>query len=101
MPTKSTFKKIYKNRHFNLFWQYCNQPADTRADRCPYCESREVVKRGRRQKKFETVQRYLCKTCAKTFTAQIVKGKHYPRRMILDGASLYNLGLFWDFLAEV
>jgi transposase-like protein len=92
MPTKSTLKKIKPNRHFNLFWQYRNQPADTRADCCPYCESREVVKRGRRRKKFETVQLYRCKACAKTFSAQIVKHKHYPLCMILDAVSLYNLG---------
>ena len=92
MSVKSFSKKIKPNRHFNLFWQYRNQPADTRADYCPYCESREVVKRGRRQKKFETLQLYRCKTCTKTFTAQIVKYKHYPLRMILDGVSLYNLG---------
>lgn len=92
MTTKSTLKKINKNRQFNLFWQYRNQTPDITADRCPYCESREVVKRGRRQKKFETVQLYLCKTCNKTFSSQIVKGKHYPLRMILDGVSLYNLG---------
>jgi transposase-like protein len=51
-----------------------------------------VVKHGRRQKKFETVQLYRCKTCYKTFTPQIVKGKHYPLRVIFDGVSLYNLG---------
>jgi hypothetical protein len=51
-----------------------------------------VVKRGRRQKKFETVQLYRCKACDKTFTSQIVKCKHYPLRVILDGVSLYNLG---------
>ena len=89
---KDTLWTIKPNRHFNLFWQYRNQPADTRADRCPYCESREVVKRGRRHKKFETVQLYRCKACTKTFSAQIVKGKHYPLRMILDAVSLYNLG---------
>ena len=51
-----------------------------------------MVKRGRRRKKHETVQLYRCKTCNKTFTPQIVKGKHYPLRVILDGVSLYNLG---------
>jgi ATP-dependent exoDNAse (exonuclease V) beta subunit len=51
-----------------------------------------VVKRGRRVKKHETVQLYLCKTCEKTFTPQIVKHKHYPLGMILDAVSLYNLG---------
>jgi hypothetical protein len=38
------------------------------------------------------VQLYLCKACGKTFTQQIVKRKHYPLKIILDGVSLYNLG---------
>ncbi len=92
MPTKSKPKRIKPSRHFNLFWHYPSQPPDIKADRCPYCQSREVVKRGRRQKKHEAVQLYLCKACNKTFTPQIVKHKHYPLRMILDSVSLYNLG---------
>jgi transposase-like protein len=67
MPKKSTVKKLKPSRHFNLFWQYRNQIPATMADRCPFCQSREVVKRGRRQKKFETVQLYRCKACNKTF----------------------------------
>ena len=92
MPAKSTAKKIKQNRQFNLFWEYRNRPPDNTAESCPYCARREVVKRGRRQKKFESVQLYRCKTCSKNFTAQIVKGKHYPLKVILDGVSLYNLG---------
>lgn len=59
---------------------------------CPYCESKNTVRRGKRKKKHETVQLYLCKECGRTFTPQIVKGKHYPLRVILDGLSLYDLG---------
>jgi transposase-like protein len=92
MPSKSKPKKLKPSRHFNLFWQYPSQTPDTRADSCPYCHSREVLKRGRRQKKHEAVQLYFCKACEKTFTPQIVKHKHYPLGMILDAVSLYNLG---------
>jgi len=59
---------------------------------CPYCASANFVKRGTRQKKREKVQLYLCNDCQKTFTPGAVKGKHYPKAIILDAISLYNLG---------
>ena len=60
--------------------------------RCIYCAGSEVVKRGLRKKKFETVQLYYCHHCKKTFVWQRVKGKKFPLRIILEGLSLYNLG---------
>jgi len=60
--------------------------------KCPYCLSRDFVKRGFRKKKLEKVQLFLCKTCGKTFTHHITKGKHYPLNAVLEGISLYNLG---------
>lgn len=60
--------------------------------KCPYCAGSDVVKRGRRKKKFETVQLYLCHHCKKTFVWQRVKGKKFPLRVILEGLSLYNMG---------
>ena len=92
MPKKSSTKKLNPSRHFNLFWNYRHQAPDSKIDHCPYCQSRGVVKRGRRQNKYESVQLYRCKVCYKNFTAQIVKGKHYPLKVILEGVSLYNLG---------
>ena len=64
------------------------------ADACPYCGSKDFVKRGSRQKKYETVQLYLCRgpECGRTFTAQSVKGKHWPLKIIIEGMSYYNLG---------
>jgi len=59
---------------------------------CPYCASRNFVKRGFRQKKLEKVQLYLCLDCNKTFTEQITKGKHYPLPVMFDAISIYNLG---------
>ena len=59
---------------------------------CPYCASRNFVKRGFRQKKLEKVQLYLCLDCHKTFTEQITKGKHYPLPVMFDAISIYNLG---------
>ncbi len=62
------------------------------AQECPCCHSKEFVKRGTRQKKFERAQLYLCHSCGKTFTAQSVKGKHYPLHIILESLNYYNLG---------
>src|SRR3989338_9436558 len=62
------------------------------ADYCPYCNSRTFVKRGTRKKKLEVVQLYLCRDCKRTFTAQFVKGKHYPTKLVIDAISIYNLG---------
>ena len=59
---------------------------------CPYCLSKNFVKRGFRQKKMEKVQLYLCIDCGKTFTQQITKGKHYPLPVMFDAISIYNLG---------
>ena len=59
---------------------------------CPYCMSKNFVKRGFRQKKMEKVQLYLCLDCNKTFTQQITKGKHYPLPVMFDAVSIYNLG---------
>ena len=59
---------------------------------CPSCGSDNAVKRGFRAKARERVQLYLCRSCRKTFTPQIVKGKHYPIAVVIDGISHYNVG---------
>lgn len=59
---------------------------------CPHCASANFVKRGRRQKKFETVQLYRCNDCRRTFTAQAVRGRRFPLTVILEAMTLYNLG---------
>ncbi len=61
-------------------------------ERCPYCKGKDIVKRGLRKKKYETVQLYLCNQCQKTFTPYKVKGKSFPLSLILEGLSLYNRG---------
>lgn len=59
---------------------------------CPYCSGKDIVKRGLRKKKYETAQLYWCNKCKRTFTAQKVKGRMYPLRVILEGLCLYNIG---------
>lgn len=65
------------------------------AEICPYCLSKNFVKRGVRKNVNQTVQLYLCKNegCGRTFTAQDIKGKHFPLHIIIESMSYYNLGL--------
>lgn len=61
---------------------------------CPYCESKNFVRRGTRKNKFQTVQLFLCRNseCGKTFTQSDVKGKKFPLNVIVAGITLYNQG---------
>ncbi len=69
------------------------------AETCPYCESKNFVKRGVRRNKHQAVQLYLCKNlpdCGRTFTAQDVKGKHFPLNVVIEAMSYYNLGFTFE-----
>ena len=68
------------------------QPEEKSLEKCIYCQGNNVVKRGTRKKRLETIQLYICKDCNKTFTGQKVKGKKYPLKTILDAISFYNTG---------
>ncbi len=61
---------------------------------CPYCESRDFVKRGVRQNKHQQVQLFICREydCGKTFTGRAMKGSPYPWPAVLDAISYVNLG---------
>lgn len=61
-------------------------------EHCPYCQGKNIFKKGKREKKLEIVQLWYCKDCKKVFTPQLVKGKTFPLRIILDGISYYNIG---------
>ncbi len=58
--------------------------------KCPYCSGTQIIKKGLRTKKYETVQLYYCPHCQKKFTPGATKGKTYPLKVILDAISLYN-----------
>jgi len=58
--------------------------------RCPYCHGTNIIKKGTRTKKYETVQLYYCHHCRKKFTPLVTKGKTYPLKVILDAITLYN-----------
>ena len=59
---------------------------------CPNCSSKQIKKHGTKKKKLQTLQRYFCNNCKKTFTLQPNKNKTYPSKIILNTLSYYNLG---------
>ena len=59
---------------------------------CPKCASSQIKKHGTKKKKLQTLQRYFCNNCRKTFTLQPEKSKTYPLNIILNALSYYNLG---------
>lgn len=65
-----------------------------RPERCPYCESRTVARKGVRKKKLEVVQLWRCGSCKRVFTPTpaAMRNKTYPLRVVLDALSTYNQG---------
>jgi transposase-like protein len=63
-------------------------------ERCPACNSRSIVPKGRRAKKLETIRVYRCRSCGRTFTPgpRALRNKTYPLHEILDALSTYNRG---------
>src|SRR5450432_169429 len=65
-------------------------------DRCPHCNAGagKITSRGFRQKKFETVRLFRCRSCGRTFTPgpRALRNKTYPLSEILEALTLYNRG---------
>lgn len=60
---------------------------------CPYCDGRQIVKRGLRKNSYRQLQVYFCKDCTRKFTALAgLKGIKYPPRIIVRALCLYHLG---------
>jgi DNA-directed RNA polymerase subunit RPC12/RpoP len=66
--------KILKNPQ-NIQSQPELQPTSEKTFNCPYCQGKDIVKKGVRQKKLETVQLFYCNDCKNDFTPQKLKGK--------------------------
>ncbi|MDP2874404.1 MAG: hypothetical protein Q8N84_03900 [bacterium] len=64
------------------------------AEACPYCQSKQFVKRGLRKNQLGSVQLYLCRNpeCQRVFTAQDVKGRKFPLNLVIECLNYYNLG---------
>jgi hypothetical protein len=63
-----------------------------RQDRCLYCSGTKIIRKGKRRKKFETIQLWYCKDCDTVFGPRALKGKTYPIPVILDGLGYYYTG---------
>jgi transposase-like protein len=63
-------------------------------ERCPSCNSRRIAPKGSRAKKLETIRRYRCRLCGRTFTPgpRALRNKTYPIHEILEALSTYNRG---------
>lgn len=60
---------------------------------CRYCNSENVVKKAKRQNKYGTIQRYLCKDCGKRFSFNIGFEKmHATPQIITTAMQLYFTG---------
>lgn len=82
-------------------------PATTHQERaaeaCPYCESKDFVKRGVRENKHQAVQLYVCRNsaCKRTFTSRTIKGKQFPWPAVLDAISYHNLGYTFEQTSKI
>jgi transposase-like protein len=63
-------------------------------DRCPYCNSPRLIKKGARRKKLEHVPLLRCRSCGRTFAPgpPAVRNKTYPINEILEAVTLYDRG---------
>src|SRR3989344_6425284 len=73
------------------------------AESCPYCHSRDFVKRGLRSNKHQSVQLYVCRnpSCVRTFTSRTIKGKQFPWPVVLDAISYHNLGYTFEQVSRI
>lgn len=73
------------------------------AECCPYCESKDFVKRGVRKNKHQEVQLYVCRNieCGRTFTSRNIKGKQFPWPVVLDAISYHNLGYTFGQCSDI
>lgn len=80
-----------------------NGALERAAESCPYCESKDFVKRGVRKNKHQEVQLYVCRNlaCGKTFTSRSIKGKQFPWPVVLDAISYHNLGYTFEQCSQI
>ena len=75
---------------------------EKRPDRCRYCGSAAITRKGTRRKKIEIVQLWRCGSCKRVFTPApaVLRNKTYPLRIILDAITHYDLGYSLTQTAE-
>jgi len=70
-----------------------NKPDERMKDiKCPECNSKYIIKKGKRKKAFGFAQLYRCKECGTTFADKTFKHRTYPARVVYSAINYYNLG---------
>src|ERR1700751_2415922 len=71
-------------------------------ERCPYCNSKRLIKKGARKKKLETVPLFRCRSCGRTFAPgpRAIRNKTYPLSEILEAFTFYDRGNTLETTAE-
>ena len=65
-------------------------------EKCSNCNSKDIIKKGKRKNKNQTIQKYYCKNCKKFFANSLLKNKTYPPLVILKAISFYNQGYSFE-----
>lgn len=109
--SRTTAKKVKKQKSREISEGKSRDTAETKspapleraADCCPYCDSKDFVKRGTRKNKHQEVQLYACRNleCGRTFTSRNIKGRQFPWPVILDAISYHNLGYTFPQVAKI
>lgn len=65
----------------------------SRPEVCPFCDGRQIIKRGLRKNSYRQLQLYRCRDCRRCFSPlQGLKGVKYQPRVIARALCLYNQG---------
>lgn len=69
-------------------------------DCCPFCESKNLIKRGVRKTAFEEKQRYSCKDCMKRFVLSPIKNIKGNAQLVCLAMDCYYKGLSYRDIAD-
>ncbi len=69
--------------------------------KCINCKGENVVKKGKRQRNFGSVQTYYCKKCGRSFVDKTFQNRTYPIRIVFDALNFYNLGYSYDETCKI
>ena len=60
--------------------------------KCPFCKSKNIIKKGKRKTKYKLKQIFYCKNCGKYFVGDEIHYKMYPAKVVINAINYYNLG---------
>jgi predicted RNA-binding Zn-ribbon protein involved in translation (DUF1610 family) len=69
--------------------------------KCPACGSKDTVRKGMRKCRMRSAQKYMCRSCGRSFTRRGLMHKTYPPKIVLGSLSLYNLGYSQRQVSEI